>query len=317
MINRKTNRTRGIKKTKFFLSKLYDILNDTEYKDIISWNIEGNGLIIKETTKLCKIVLPKFYKHNNYSSFVRQLNMYGFHKSQGILKDGEGFEHDIFCKTINKEQIKQIILNNRIQKITEYKNNNNQEESKIKDSFKNENNINEYMILYDKEKTNSNALNELKVEIKNLKKNNEILNDNLEEYKSLINGHCILFEKFIKRKKNINRKHLNKFKKIHNIKELFNKYLYYLHIYSPYVTLNKNNDIMDKHVETEEGKKTDNINYKTINEINSNINDNTESIFESISFLRLKRNIDNNELNLNNNISSSSSLFFRKDLNKY
>jgi len=34
------------KKEKTFLSKLYDILNNTTYKEIIYWNKEGKGIII-------------------------------------------------------------------------------------------------------------------------------------------------------------------------------------------------------------------------------------------------------------------------------
>ena len=99
---------------KSFLSKLYDILNDINYNEIISWNKEGTGIIIKNTIALCQSVLPKYYNHHNYSSFVRQLNSYGFHKIQGIVKDGEGFEHDNFTKNNTKEQIRQIIkINNK------------------------------------------------------------------------------------------------------------------------------------------------------------------------------------------------------------
>lgn len=63
-----------------FLSKLRLLVDDEETNDLIYWDPGGNSFHICNGNRLAKEVLPLFFKHNNLSSFVRQLNMYGFRK---------------------------------------------------------------------------------------------------------------------------------------------------------------------------------------------------------------------------------------------
>lgn len=70
-----------------FLIKLFELLKDKSINDTISWNNKGDAFIIKNSEKFRKI-LPNWFRTNNYSSFLRQLNMYGFHK----IKNKEGLE---------------------------------------------------------------------------------------------------------------------------------------------------------------------------------------------------------------------------------
>ena len=58
-----------------FLVKLFNILNESQYKSYIQWGPDDQTVIISDSNGLTKKVLPKFYNHNNYASFVRQLNM--------------------------------------------------------------------------------------------------------------------------------------------------------------------------------------------------------------------------------------------------
>ncbi|RBQ67966.1 hypothetical protein VDGD_02250 [Verticillium dahliae] len=56
------------------------MLEDPAYANIVRWGNEGDTFVILETDKFTNDILPKHFKHSNFSSFVRQLNKYDFHK---------------------------------------------------------------------------------------------------------------------------------------------------------------------------------------------------------------------------------------------
>lgn len=62
-----------------FLCKTYDLLqerDDDGNKKIVSWNAQGNGFVVWSPAEFSELMLPKYFKHNNFSSFIRQLNTY-------------------------------------------------------------------------------------------------------------------------------------------------------------------------------------------------------------------------------------------------
>ena len=94
-----------------FLLKLYKILETPEYNDIIHWDDTGKYFLVKNLHDFTENILPKYYKHNNYSSFVRQLNMYDFHKKRSNQNE-HIFQHKLFCKG-QKELISTIKRKNK------------------------------------------------------------------------------------------------------------------------------------------------------------------------------------------------------------
>ncbi|XP_069596165.1 heat shock factor protein 4 [Ranitomeya imitator] len=71
-----------------FLTKLWTLVEDPETNHLICWSVNGTSFHVFDQGRFAKEVLPKYFKHNNMASFVRQLNMYGFRKVVNIEQGG-------------------------------------------------------------------------------------------------------------------------------------------------------------------------------------------------------------------------------------
>ncbi|KAJ2778283.1 hypothetical protein GGI15_004218 [Coemansia interrupta] len=65
----------GSKLGNTFVNKLHEMVNDSQYQHLISWNFSGTSFVVCNIMEFSRELLPKHFKHNNFSSFVRQLNM--------------------------------------------------------------------------------------------------------------------------------------------------------------------------------------------------------------------------------------------------
>uniref|UniRef100_A0A8C6WT19 Heat shock transcription factor 1 n=1 Tax=Neogobius melanostomus TaxID=47308 RepID=A0A8C6WT19_9GOBI len=109
----------GLSNVPAFLTKLWTLVEDPQTDDLIRWSPGGTSFHVFDQGRFSKEVLPKFFKHNNMASFIRQLNMYGFrkvvHLEQGGLvkpeRDDTEFQHPFFIRgqEVQLENIKRKV----------------------------------------------------------------------------------------------------------------------------------------------------------------------------------------------------------------
>ncbi|KAJ1279214.1 hypothetical protein BS78_04G138100 [Paspalum vaginatum] len=64
-----------------FLLKTYEMVDDPSSDAVVSWSDASDGsFVVWNPPEFAARMLPTYFKHNNFSSFIRQLNTYGFRK---------------------------------------------------------------------------------------------------------------------------------------------------------------------------------------------------------------------------------------------
>ena len=81
-----------------FPHRLNDMLEDGFTSNIVGWDNDGRSFSIRDLKAFEDTILPRYFRHGHFSSFVRQLNMYNFHKVRNSSTSEFCFQNDSFYR---------------------------------------------------------------------------------------------------------------------------------------------------------------------------------------------------------------------------
>lgn len=112
----KKKKDQGPKTRPAFVLKVWNMVNDPANHEYIRWTDDGQAFVVVHREEFMKLILPNYFKHNNFASFVRQLNMYGWHKVQdvtsGTMKEGSNLDEAFQFKNPDFVRGREDLLDN-------------------------------------------------------------------------------------------------------------------------------------------------------------------------------------------------------------
>jgi len=81
-----------------FPKKLYSLLEENLYEDVISWQPHGRSFLVHKPTEFVNDVMPRYFQQSKMTSFQRQLNLYGFTRLLASGPDKGGYYHELFLR---------------------------------------------------------------------------------------------------------------------------------------------------------------------------------------------------------------------------
>ena len=75
-------------------------LNRDELKNIISWEPHGYAFKVRDKKRFMLLIMPKYFRTNQYPSFQRNLNHYGFKRLRGEGSSKGAYFHESFLRGV-------------------------------------------------------------------------------------------------------------------------------------------------------------------------------------------------------------------------